>query len=162
MVAREVGRGRIESINLSSGGVPKKYAFVVNVLKDRIEGDDQKNKLHHGGPERAVCIFSKELIDELAREGHPIEPGSTGENLTISGLKWSDIVPGTRLRIGSVLLEVASFTSPCHKIGASFRDNQFNRISQKLFPGWSRVYARVLGTGPIQVGDQVIVDAPNA
>ncbi|MBA2688395.1 MAG: MOSC domain-containing protein [Gemmatimonadaceae bacterium] len=158
MVARELGRGRIESINISSGGVPKKYVFVVNVLKDRIEGDDQLNKLYHGGPERAVCLFSRELIDELVRDGHPIAPGSTGENLTISGLTWSEIVPGIRLRVGSVLLEVASYTSPCKKIGASFLENYFNRISQKLFPGWSRLYARVLVTGQLQVGDEVVVE----
>ncbi len=162
MEAKEVGRGRIESINISSGGVPKKYAFVVNVQRDRVEGDDQENKAHHGGPEKAVCLYSKDLIDELVREGHPIVPGSTGENLTISGLRWSEIVPGTRLRIGEVVLEVASYTSPCKKIGASFRDNYFNRISQKLFPGWSRLYARVLSTGQVKVGSEVIAEAPNA
>lgn len=142
--------------------MPKKYVFVVNVLSDRIDGDDQKNKVYHGGPERAVCLFSQDLIDQLVKEGHPITPGSTGENVTVSGLTWADIVPGTRLRIGSVTLEIASYTSPCKKIGASFRDHYFNRISQKLFPGWSRLYARVLTMGPMQVGDEVVAELPEA
>lgn len=158
MVVKEIGRGRIESINVSAGGVPKKYVFVANVLTDRIEGDDQRNTVHHGGPERAVCLFSQELIDELRREGHPVSPGSTGENLTISGLKWLEVVPGVRLRIGEVVLEVASYTSPCKKIGASFTGGYFNRISQKLFPGWSRLYARVLAPGQVRAGDEIIAE----
>lgn len=162
MVEGQGKRGRIESINVSRGGVPKKYVFVVNVLKGGIEGDDQQNKVHHGGPERAVCLFSQELIDELQMEGHPISRGSTGENLTISGLKWLELVPGTRLRVGEVLLEVASYTAPCKKIRDSFSEGYFNRISQKLFPGSSRLYARVLATGPIKTGDEVVVEPLNS
>ena len=163
-ISMVVGRsrtGKVESIQVSDGGVPKKYVIVVNVLKDRIEGDDQANKVHHGGPERAVCLFSSELIDALNAEGHPIFPGSTGENLTLSGLKWDDMVPGTKLQIGSVVLEITSYTSPCKKIRHSFAEEYFNRISQKLFPGWSRLYARVLATGEIRVGDEVTAELPS-
>jgi MOSC domain-containing protein YiiM len=63
-----------------------------------------------------------------------------------------------RIRLGDeVLLEVASFTSPCKTIRASFIDGEFVRISQKLHPGWSRVYARVLREGEIRFGDHVEV-----
>lgn len=157
----ESGRkGRVEGLYTSDGGVPKKYAFVVNVLADRVEGDDHNWKAGHGGADRAVCIFSSEIIDALKAEGHPIFPGSTGENLTISGLKWAEVVPGTRIRIGDVLLEVTRYTTPCKTIRPSFVDGYSNRISHKLFPGWSRVYARVLATGQIRVGDPVIAEQP--
>jgi MOSC domain-containing protein YiiM len=56
---------------------------------------------------------------------------------------------------GDFVLEVASFTSPCKTIKASFIDGEFVRISQKLHPGWSRVYARVLSEGGIRFGDRV-------
>lgn len=158
IVVEGVHGGRVESIQTSPGGVPKKYAFVVNVLDDRIEGDDQANKKYHGGPDRAVCVFSQERIEALKAEGHPIAPGSTGDNLTISGLNWDVIVPGTRLKVGQVVLEIVSYTAPCKKIRHSFVDGYFNRISQKLYPGWSRLYARVIAKGRIQVGDAVMAE----
>ena len=39
--------------------------------------------IFHGGPERALCLFSLERILELQAEGHPIFPGAAGENITI-------------------------------------------------------------------------------
>jgi MOSC domain-containing protein YiiM len=99
-----------------------------------------------------------ERIRELQQEGHPIEPGTVGENITLEGVDWELVVPGARIRLGNeVLLEVASFTSPCKTIQESFMDGRFVRISQKLHPGWSRVYARVLREGEIRFGDHVEV-----
>lgn len=160
MVVREIGRGRIEAIHTSPGGVPKLPIPSVRVLGDRVEGDDHSNKEGHGGPDRAVCLFSKEVIEALKAEGNPIFPGSTGENVTVSGLAWVQVVPGTRLRIGTVELEVTKFASPCKTIAGSFANGYFNRISQKLFPGWSRVYTRVLNPGEIHVGDEIIAAGP--
>lgn len=120
-----------------------------------VEGDRQRNRRIHGGPDRAVCLYSLELIEALQGEGHPITPGSTGDNVTVSGLHWGSIEPGVRLRVGGALLEVASFTVPCKTIRASFADGRFERISQKTNPGWSRVYARVLVAGAARPGDAV-------
>ena len=52
---------------------------------------------------------------------------------------------------------MASFTAPCKTIKASFIEGRFARISQKLHPGWSRVYARVLTEGEIRSGGPVEV-----
>jgi MOSC domain-containing protein YiiM len=60
------------------------------------------------------------------------------------------------MKLGAeVLLEIVSFTSPCKTIRESFIDGRFARISQKLHPGWSRVYARVLSEGEVRFGDSV-------
>jgi MOSC domain-containing protein YiiM len=124
-------------------------------------GDAQDDKKHHGGPERAVCLFSLERIRSLQTEGHPIDVGTAGENVTLEGIDWELVVPGAQVRIGDqVVLEIASFTNPCKTIRASFVDGEFVRIAQKLHPGWSRVYARVLSEGEIQFGDPVEVDPP--
>ena len=109
-----------------------------------------------------MCVYSLERIQALQREGHPIDVGTAGENITIEGIDWGMIVPGVRLRVGDeVILEIASFTSPCKTIKESFIGGRFVRISQKLHPGWSRVYARVLSEGEIHFGDQIeVVPAP--
>ena len=148
--------GIVASINISGGGVPKRRIAGAKLLLLGLQGDDQDDKVHHGGPERAVCIFSLEKVRALQAEGHPIEPGSVGENLTVEGIHWESVMPGVRLRIGpEVLLEVTSFTSPCKTIRRSFIDGRFVRISQKVHPGWSRVYARVLAEGDVRLGDSV-------
>ena len=152
--------GKLASINLSDGGVPKKPVTAAQVSLECIEGDAQRDRRFHGGPERAVSLYSLERIQALKAEGHPIDVGTAGENLTISGVDWSIVVPGARVRIGSeVLLEIASFTKPCKTIRASFLEEKFVRISQKVYPGWSRVYARVLTAGRIESGDAVEVIA---
>jgi len=72
-------------------------------------------------------------------------------------------VPGARVRLGDeVVIEIASFTDPCKTIKGSFTDGKFVRIAQKLYPGWSRVYARVLEEGEIHFGDTVeVIPAPD-
>lgn len=148
--------GALASINISGGGVPKRRVTDAKVSRLGLQEDDQDDKVHHGGPERAVCIFSLEKIRALQSEGHPIQPGSVGENLTVEGVRWESVMPGIRLRIGDeVLLEVTSFTSPCKTIRHSFIDGHFVRISQKVNPGWSRVYARVITEGDVRLGDRV-------
>ena len=124
-----------------------------------LDGDQQRNLKFHGGPDRAVCLYSLELIEQLQEEGHPIDAGSSGENLTLSGLDWHQIRPGVRLAIGpEVQLEVTSYTTPCIHNGRWFRDGDFSRISQKLNPGWSRVYAKVLHGGIVRPGDAVEIE----
>ena len=107
--------------------------------------------LHHGGPERAVCLYSLEKILALQAEGNPIFPGSVGENITLAGVEWESVVPGKRLRLGEqVLLEVTKYTTPCNNITGSFADGDSDRILEKTHTGWSRVYARVLQTGEVR------------
>ena len=150
--------GSVAAINLSNGGVPKRRVSGAQVFRSGLENDAQDDKKHHGGPERAVCLYSLERIRSLQTEGHPIDIGTAGENVTIEGIDWDRIAPGATIKIGDeVLLEVASFTNPCKTIRASFIGGEFIRIAQRLHPGWSRVYARVLREGQIGFGDPVEV-----
>src|SRR5438309_8615599 len=144
---------RLIRINCSNGGVPKLPVEEALVTSDGIAGDEQRDRRFHGGPNRAVSMYSADLIEQLATEGHQVHPGALGENLTLEGLRWIDLRPGVRLSVGVVSLEVTSFAAPCRTIRRSFLGEDFTRISQKLHPGWSRVYARVLTQGVIRVGD---------
>ena len=147
--------GSILSLNRSDGGVPKLAVHEAFVDRDGMEGDRQRNLKYHGGRDRALCLYSAERIAALRAEGHPIEAGSTGENVTIAGLSWEDVVPGVRMRLGAAVVEVTSYADPCRTIRASFLGGRSARIGQKAWPGWSRVYARVLTEGIVRVGDAV-------
>ena len=148
----------VHQISVSDGGVPKKPVGDAHVTVQGVEGDRQRNVKVHGGPDRAVCLYSLEVIERLQDEGHSILPGSSGENLTLAGMEWDRIKPGVRLTIGSDLeLEVMSYTVPCRHNAQWFHDGDYQRISQKQHPGWSRVYAKVLNGGVVRPGDKVDV-----
>jgi len=150
-------QGSIVQISISPGGVPKNGVASAAIQTLGLEGDGHTYE-DHGGPERAVCLYALERIQALQSEGHPITPGAAGENLTISGLDWDLVVPGARLQIGqSLLLEVTRYTVPCRTIQKAFLADDYARISQTRHPGWSRVYARVLQPGVVQVGDPIIL-----
>ena len=141
-------------LSVSSGGVPKQAVESASVTALGLEGDAHRNREHHGGPDRAVCLFAMEAIRALQAEGHPVVPGGLGENVTLEGLDWSTVQPGTRLRLGAeVLLEITRYTTPCLNIRPAFRDGDYSLVSQKRHPGRSRVYARVLETGTLRRGD---------
>ena len=137
--------GEVHSINVSSGGVPKSRVESANIMKSGVEGDFNRFRSGRGGSEdRAVCIFSLELIQRLKNEGHPIEIGSTGENLTIRGVEWESLSEGTHLEIGDVMLELSEPCAPCSKIGESFVGRKFDRVDHDKENGWSRWLARVI------------------
>jgi MOSC domain-containing protein YiiM len=147
---------RVVQISVSRGGVPKRAVPSARVTVLGIEGDAQRDREHHGGPERALCLFSQDRIRALQAEGHPITAGSIGENVTIEGMDWSTVTPGTYLRLGQdVLVQVTSYTAPCFNIAPSFIDRNHSRVSQKRHPGDSRVYCRVLREGLLSSGDPV-------
>ncbi|HEU0069540.1 MAG TPA: MOSC domain-containing protein [Nitrospiraceae bacterium] len=146
-------------INVSDGGVPKHPVLEAVITKAGVEGDRQQNLKVHGGPDRAVCLYSQELIERLQDEGHSIEAGSSGENLTLAGLEWEKLQPGDQLRIGpEVRIEIMSYTTPCEKNAQWFRDRDYKRVSHKINPGWSRFYAKVLREGVVRPGDEVVLE----
>jgi len=147
---------RIVQISVSRGGVPKTAVPAARVTAEGVEGDAQRDRQYHGGPDRAVCLYSIESIRRLQAEGHSITPGSIGENVTVEGLDWSAVAPGDYLLLGDqVLLQVTRYTSPCSNIKGSFKSGEFARVSQKRHPGWSRVCARVLVEGTMRRDDPV-------
>jgi MOSC domain-containing protein YiiM len=146
--------GKIVQISVSPGGVPKTAVACARVTTHGLEGDGHRDAEHHGGPDRAVCLYAMEAIRALQAEGHRIVPGTIGENVTLEGLDWSAVIPASYLLLGeTVLLQATRYTSPCVNITAPFKDGDYARVSQKRHPGWSRVYARVLATGSIRPGD---------
>jgi MOSC domain-containing protein YiiM len=153
-------QGRIFQLNVSPGGVPKLAVREAMLTNTGLANDVQQHPNIHGGPERALCLYSLERILELQNEGHPIFPGAVGENVTLMGIDWARVEPGIRLALGDdALIEIASYTSPCDSVAAAFDEGRFVRISQKVNPGWSRVYARVLQTGRLAVGQKVSIDS---
>lgn len=156
------GRGVIERINLSDGGVPKRAIANAVIDADGVQGDRQADRKHHGRPFQALCLWSADVIDELRADGHPIAYGNAGENLTIRGVDWSALRAGTRLRVGTALAELSYPAVPCRKQTRWFSDGDFNRISYGRNPHLVRWYAWVRGPGDVACGDEVVVQPRDA
>jgi MOSC domain-containing protein YiiM len=149
------GNARIAQLAISNGGVPKTPVLLATVTELGIVGDRQKHTKFHGGVLRALCLYSLELIEKLQAEGHPIYPGSTGENVTISGVDWTTLASGTRMKLGDeVEIQLTKEADPCRTIAASFANGTFRRLEE---PGEMRWYCRIVTTGTVRVGDAVHV-----
>lgn len=154
--------GRIVSVNSSPGGVPKRPVEHATVDAGGVVGDGQRARQHHGRPSQALSMWSAEVIGRVAAEGHPLGPGSAGENLTLGDLDWAALRPGVRLEVGrdpatSVLAELTWWAEPCRTIAGCFTDRRWSRIDHAHHPGTSRAYAAVLRGGTVRPGDPVRV-----
>ena len=119
--------------------------------------DVQADRAHHGGEDQAVYAYSQEDADWWAAElGHPVTPGLFGENLRVDGIPVSRALVGERWRVGTALLEVTHERSPC----ATFARRMGLPRWVKRFTDANRVgcYLRVLETGDLQAGDEVVVE----
>ena len=150
----------VHSINISKqGGVPKLPIYKAEIKFEGVEGDFNRfrtEKINSIGT-RAVTLFSLEQIEKLKSEGHTIDVGTTGENITVEGVDWPTLEVGTRMMIGEAVIELSEPTAPCSKIGKSFIDGAFSRIDHELELGWSRWSASVIEEGQVEVGSQVLL-----
>ncbi len=140
------------------GGVPKPSVLSIDVRMNGVYGERIRDKKHHGGPERAVCILSNQTLVYLQNEGNPIFPGSTGENLLID-INENELSPGIRLRFTNVELEITTPAPPCKTIQDSFTNGDFKQLSHKSNPQRTRWYARVIKEGIINADETVTINS---
>ncbi len=146
-------------------GLPKPTVLAVRVTRQGVEGDF--NRFRHekrkDDPGQALLLMALETLEELQTEGWPVRSGDLGENITTSGLPYSELLPGRRFRVGSVALEIVKACAPCKNLFTlpyvgEARGPEFVRL-MKGRRGW---YARVLREGRIRKGDTVHLLAPTA
>lgn len=154
--------GTVSGLFRSDGGVPKSPIDRADISPEGLAGDRQADRKHHGRPVQAICLWSGDVIASLQAEGHPIRAGAAGENITVSGVAWEQLRPGTRLEVGSVSMLISAHAIPCAKNAQWFNDRDFKRILHQRNPGLSRLYAIPLNRGPVAVGDPIIVEPPTA
>lgn len=151
----KIGTGEVVQISGSGGGLPKVPLLGAVIDKRGVVGDRQATRRHHGAPFQALCLFSAEVIDAFAAQGHPIGYGSTGENITVRGLDWAELRAGLEIQIGVVRCRLTAPAVPCSQNARWFSDGDFSRLSHVKHPGQSRWYASVLTEGTVNPGDEV-------
>jgi len=154
--------GEVTQLSVSDGGVPKRAVPQAMVTSGGFADDRQNDRRHHGRPLQALCLWSADVIAALAADGHPIAAGNAGENITVGGVEWAALRPGSRIDIGDVPLLITAHAIPCAKNAQWFADRDFNRILHDRNPGFSRLYAVPLTPGMVAVGDRVVIEPPTS
>jgi MOSC domain-containing protein YiiM len=117
-----------------------------------LAGDEQGNRRVHGGPDKAVCVYSLDHApwwrDTL---GAPAwGPGAVGENFSVSGQTETTVCLGDVYEVGSALVQVSQPRSPCRTLARRWaRPDLPKRVVQSGRSGW---YLRVLREGRVEAG----------
>jgi MOSC domain-containing protein YiiM len=157
-------RGVLFSLNVSTGGLPKRAVVEAELTPLGLVGDSCAHPQVHGGPDQALLIATREGIEELVSLGYPLFPGALGENITTDGIDRRQLRIGQRFRLGpEAIIEITKPRGPCSALdpyGPGLRkaiyDAEVKRASTQS-PRWglSGLYARVLRAGILRAGDPV-------
>lgn len=97
--------------------IRKKPVQEAYLSKESFRGDDVANKKHHGGPDRAVCIYPIEHYALWEQEFEQRLPAAAfGENLTVSNMLEKDVFIGDVFQIGETVVQVTQGRVPCNTI----------------------------------------------
>ncbi|MDF2723813.1 MAG: YflK [Paenibacillus sp.] len=121
-------------------------AGLVALTATQLEGDGQADRINHGGPDKAVCVYAFEHYSYWERELHrKLAYGAFGENLTVLGLTEDQVCIGDIYSIGDVVLQVSQPRQPCHKLAKKYNLPDLPARVQQT--GYTGFYFRVLQTG---------------
>ena len=123
----------------------------ITVNESGLAGDDQADKRHHGGIEKAVLAYSADHYPAWRGElrMRDLLFGAFAENLTLAGIGEDNVCIGDTWTIGSVHFQVSQPRQPCWKIARRWKQpNLVKRIIENGRSGW---YLRVLRAGEIDL-----------
>jgi len=124
-----------------------------------LDGDEQSDRVAHGGVQKAVYGYPSEHYDwwRAALNRDELPWGAFGENLSTAGLLETDLRIGDRLRIGTVELIVTQPRTPCYKLGIRLGDDDLP--ARFRASGRCGFYFSVAQEGIIAAGDAIEIVA---
>lgn len=123
-------------------------------------GDRVSDRNVHGGPDKAVCCYSREHYPYFAAKlGRELGVPSFGENFTTEGMLETSVCLGDRYRIGSAIVQVTQPRQPCSKLARKHDEpRMIEWVNERAFCGF---YFRVLELGEVGAGDRFeLIDRP--
>lgn len=153
-------KSAVDSITLIAGLGVEGDAHLGRTVqhRSRVAADPSQPNL------RQVHLIQAELFDEVAADGHTVEPGDLGENITTRGIDLLSVPRGTILRIGAAAaVEVTGLRNPCAQI------NTFQPGLLKSVIGYddagnllrrAGIMGVVLQSGAVQPGDEIVIELP--
>ncbi|MEA0566147.1 MOSC domain-containing protein [Lysinibacillus irui] len=135
-------------------GIEKQRVQEVYLSSRGFEGDDVADKKHHGGPDRAVCLYPAEHYIQWEQElGKTLPTAAFGENLTVTNMLEAEVCIGDIYKIGDAVIQITQGRIPCSTID---RYTEANILLKRLIEtGYTGFLARVLEEGTICADSKV-------
>ncbi|MEH6517072.1 MAG: MOSC domain-containing protein [Halioglobus sp.] len=151
--AGDLAPGTLDWIGLRTErrGEVKPVSAVKAIAQQGLEGDHRMTKTP--GSARQVTLISVEFIEQIEhflKQG-PIAPTLLRRNLVISGMNLNAL-RRQRFRIGEALFEATALCHPCSRM-----ETALGKGGVAAMIGHGGLCAKILVSGDIGVGDQVIV-----
>jgi len=161
--------GQVELLSLNVG-LPKQVQFrqkdvstgIFKTATDEalylsylnFEGDGQGDLVHHGGREKAVCVYPFEHYPFWEKElKRPLEYGALGENLTTMGLLETEVCIGDVFELGKAIVQISQPRQPCYKLTIRYGvPEMLLKVQETGFTGF---YFRVLAEGLVSRNDKL-------
>lgn len=139
--------------------IRKQPILEVDVLATGLAGNDVGIKTHHGGVDKAVFFMGVSTFEQLnvltGGQFSYLGEGVYGENIVLSDWDETNVCVGDRFQIGTAEFEVSQPRRPCSRLS---KNTQIVEMKDIIFEhgltGW---YVRIIKTGKIKQGDQVIL-----
>lgn len=160
---RAVLTGRVAPLgrrHVPSGIDKRPRTGPVRLHRDGFADDEQGDRKHHGGPEKAAhhypfdhyAAWRERLPGAVARLG---APGAFGENISTLGMTEADVCIGDVYRLGGALVQVSQGRQPCWRLNERFGEPGMARLVQESRrTGW---YYRVLEEGEVGPDDDIVL-----
>lgn len=122
-----------------------------------LDGDRQADLVHHGGVDKAVCVYPYEHYAYWETElDRSLAYGAFGENLTTEGMLEKDVCIGDIYRFGEAVVQVSQPRQPCFKLGVKYGVPELPLKVQQT--GYTGYYFRVLSEGMVSTSDTLVLE----
>jgi MOSC domain-containing protein YiiM len=126
-------------------GLRKRPVELGRLLADHgLEGDR-----HAGRGPRQLSLLDSAVLDALGSAGGTVGPGELGENLLVEGVPLDELRPGTKLRVGSAIVEITEVRPLCRSV------HEVDPRALKVMVDRPGRMARVIRSGVVRPGDPV-------
>lgn len=154
-----ISTGKIEDLNYSSKR-PMRSALNKTPFRGSMwlsltgfTQDEQEYK-DHGGPDKAVCLFSKSNYQMWQDDVAELPTYAMfGENLTVANLDEREAYFGNQYQLGDAIIEISEIREPCWKIQAKYQIPDL--VKRMSTSGKTGFYFRVIQEGYVSCDDHL-------
>ena len=120
------------------------------------EGDGVGDRKHHGGSDKAVCVYSLDHYPYWESVlGIPLPDAAFGENLSVTDMREEAVCIGDRYTIGTAEVQVSQPRQPCGTLAARYhREDLLKLVADS---GRTGFYFRVLKEGRVEAGNVIVL-----
>jgi MOSC domain-containing protein YiiM len=157
LVSLNIGKPAVfvyEGRSVETGIFKNRTLGPVYLGAEQLDGDGQADMVHHGGADKAVCVYFAGHYPYWEKElNRKLEWGAFGENFTVAGASEADLCIGDLFQIGEAVVQISQPRQPCHKLAKKHDVKELALSVQQT--GFTGYYFRVIKEGHVQAGQSL-------